>query len=116
MPRCRGMAFRRKATELPPEFREYLVADGVVLPHSDKLHPLDPRFDAGGREYEVDSDDDDTVGEDGPPAPAPPSFPALEEWLEESIATLGGRVIPSLSWSAPIVRAASRAAWAHRWC
>lgn len=104
-----------KLVKVPPDFVQYLLQDGVVLPRAPEglLRPDDPRFhykppaddcdsnsdDSGG----IDWDDVGAQGVDGGPEEAEPYFPELERELVGAIEALGGQVFPKMNWSAPRV-------------
>lgn len=81
---------------LPTEFVDYLLSDGVVLPP-----------DAFPAKYNIDEDvnensetryeDDEEEGEPDPSLEWKP----FHEQVTETIADLGGAVMPKLNWSAP---------------
>lgn len=68
---------------LTQPFIDYLRADGIMLP------PEDKHGDDSG--YSDDEEDDD-------PSEA---WPQVHEKIRETIAELGGKVVPKLNWSAP---------------
>lgn len=100
--------------DLPQEFIDYLLSDGIILPPDESDNEdegvtaaeLDAR--PGGRIRELDSNINanlDTVFDDSDDedAPADPSlkFKALHREIRKAISDLGGSVIPKLNWSSP---------------
>ncbi|XP_013784608.1 cell division cycle protein 123 homolog, partial [Limulus polyphemus] len=86
------VTIRSKVVDLPHDFIEYLLADGLVLPESLQF----------SRQQSSD-DSDDEVDWNNPDLPVAetPVFPDLTRRVEDSIEELGGHVFPKLNWSSP---------------
>lgn len=106
--------------DLPKEFIDYLLSDGIILPPDESddedlgdksLGATAADLDArpGGRIRELDqniSTNIDTVFDDDEsddePVPDPSlKFKELHREIRQSIKDLGGSVVPKLNWSAP---------------
>ncbi|RDD45991.1 Cell division cycle protein 123-like protein [Trichoplax sp. H2] len=98
-PKFRRLTITSRVVPLPIEFINYLNADGVVLPQA--CPQPSTRYTCGDEsdsdlsdEWNNASDDEDTT------APIP-TFPKLEEDVNQHIRELGGYVFPKLNWSSP---------------
>ena len=111
--------------DLPPDFRDYVLSDGIRLPlnatNVSSCAPPEGDPASGGARHDNDDDDDDFWSSDKEQAgdhsgtneteeeeydsdDQPPkqfSFPLLTEQMEAAIQSLGGSVVPKLNWSAP---------------
>ena len=108
-PSFQSVTFDSKCLELPSAFIEYLHADGLVLPgvnsslpppHPDACADTDDDDDPAPRASvieELDSSDDESDAVADPAL----QFPDVLAWIESSIESLGGAVLPKLNWSAP---------------
>jgi hypothetical protein len=102
-------------TDLPDDFQDYLLSDGLRLPlDATKLSscaPPESNDDHDDGDAWSSSDDesqnDDNVSECSIP-PQQFSFPELNRQLEQAIAKFEGAVLPKLNWSAP-----KDATWVH---
>lgn len=123
LPRNGNSLRRTRATcqtriiDLPPEFREYLLTDGLRLPAGSKTSSFLTDGGAGNNPDEWSSDDGD--GDDSEvdgmkndqregeadEAPSSFSFPELDQKIGQAIDELGGGgsggVAPKLNWSCP---------------
>ncbi|KAL5014585.1 hypothetical protein ScPMuIL_008855 [Solemya velum] len=79
---------------IPPEFVDYLNADGVVLPEGAAAPCDDSHSDTDEFDIFLDPDPDTPIAK-------VPSFPDFEKAVKRGINKLGGRVFPKLNWSAP---------------
>lgn len=83
---------------LPPDLKDYFLSDGVAPPlGAEKLSACSHGNDNWSSDGEEGMEDDDEVASEEPWF----SFPALNQSLEEGIATLKGSVVPKLNWSTP---------------
>jgi len=102
----RDQTFRSRIIRLPEDFVQYLMADGIQLPGTSSRE--------SGRTGDDNDDDDDSEWGDGGSdseagdggsvssrAAKAPSFPDLQEQINEAIKELGGSALPKLNWSAP---------------
>lgn len=97
-------------TELPDDFIDFLLSDGIRLPQgATKLSSCAPNEapvknrskDSGNNDDDSINWDEDSEGDDQEENAVQYSFPHLNQQLTEAIATLGGSVVPKLNWSAP---------------
>lgn len=99
-------------TDLPDDFVEFLLSDGIRLPQgATKLSSCAPNEAPINKKSEVCGDksnngggDDNSVNwdeESEDEESTQYSFPELNLQLTEAIAALGGSVVPKLNWSAP---------------
>ena len=87
------LTIESKVIQLPSEFIEYLLEDGVVMPRSvDEDTSESISGDRGSMEEWSDNDEE---------CAASPMFPSLEKGVKTAIKDLGGYVFPKLNWSAP---------------
>lgn len=85
--------------ELPEDFEEYLLSDGVELPtNAEKLSSCAN----GNAEWSSDEEDNNTEDEEaGESSSKKYDFPKLNQDLVNAIQSLDGSVLPKLNWSAP---------------
>ncbi|ELT89744.1 hypothetical protein CAPTEDRAFT_169051 [Capitella teleta] len=86
-PTFKTLTISSRVISLPDDVREYLLADGFVLP---KECEADSSVDV--RDGWTDDDEEDAER---------PHFPVFHESLLSAISALGGTVFPKLTWSAP---------------
>jgi hypothetical protein len=100
-------------TDLPDDFQDYLLSDGLRLPlDATKLSSCAPpessHDDDDAWSSDASQNDEDNNGSECSTPPKQFSFPELNQQLESAIAKLGGAVLPKLNWSAP-----KDATWVH---
>jgi hypothetical protein len=97
-------------TDLPDDFQDYLLSDGLRLPldatRLSSCAPPESSHDDDAWSSD-DDDNDDNLSECSTP-PKQFSFPVLNQQLEQAITKFGGAVLPKLNWSAP-----KDATWVH---
>jgi hypothetical protein len=91
---------------LPDDFKEWLLIDGVRLPldATNLSSCAPPETNNPTLSDDVWSSDDDDEGDSDSECSTPPkqfSFPQLNQQIQSAIKDLGGSVLPKLSWSAP---------------
>jgi hypothetical protein len=101
---------KTKFIELSPEFVEYILADGLVLPvgceapsaHTRGDGDDDSWSDFTGSESENEGNGSDAGGScDDGGQPTKPKFDAIVESMNKAIEELGGEAFPKLMWSCP---------------
>lgn len=94
---------KSKIIKLPPEFIEYLLQDGVVLPVSaaDQEVITNLRAENVAENDNSDGDAYDEWSDCEEDEILAPTFPDLERDIMKRIRELGGEVFPKLNWSAP---------------
>lgn len=86
---------------LSPDFRDYLLSDGVRLPvDATKLSSYAPKEQDGDDEWSSDEEENDNVSDCSQP-PQQFHFPQLNQQIVKAIDSLGGAVVPKLNWSSP---------------
>lgn len=80
---------KTRVLDCPEDFRQWLLADGMILPDNGEL--------SDNNSDQSDSDDDSDAGFTQASA-IPPAFDSL---VKETIRSLSGEVAPKLNWSAP---------------
>ena len=97
-------------TELPDDFIDFLLSDGIRLPEgATKLSSCAPNEapvkikskNNSNNDDDSTNWDEDSEGDDQEENAVQYSFPELNQQLSEAIAALGGSVVPKLNWSAP---------------
>lgn len=101
---------KTKFIELSPEFVEYILADGLVLPvgceapsaHTRGDGDDDSWSDFTGSESENEGNGSDADGNcDDGGQPTKPKFDAIVDSMNKAIEELGGEAFPKLMWSCP---------------
>lgn len=95
LPRFRRCTPKTTVIALPPDFFDYLDADGIFIPDGSAPAALE------GQVSELSDSDDDAAGSDGSSVGDAPSFafPEIDARIREVIERYGGAVFPKLSWS-----------------
>lgn len=84
---------KSKIIELPREFVDYLLEDGIHLPGSIRAALGDDN---------LSDDEDDDVQQDEDDIMVNHHFPELDIQIQDAIKQLGGEVFPKLNWSCPL--------------
>jgi hypothetical protein len=85
---------------LPGEFEEYMLSDGVRLPLG-ATH-LSSCAQMGDEDWSSDDEDENNdLSDDDSQPPQQFHFPELNQQITEAIASFKGGVLPKLNWSAP---------------
>ena len=96
-PKFKEVALEVKTMKLPPNFIEYLLEDGTVLPKDTFGCSKSERLDS-------DIDEEEWKEEDCSEEQVEcPSFPLLENEIQSTIKEFGS-VLPKLNWSTPRVK------------
>jgi len=91
-PKFRGITPKARVVPLTKPFVRYLRADGIVLPDEDTLpHSADSNIDNDSESDNEDEDDEDVSA----------AWSEVHTTIRNTIAELGGNVVPKLNWSAP---------------
>ncbi|RKP07001.1 D123-domain-containing protein, partial [Thamnocephalis sphaerospora] len=94
--RFRRHTIASKVVPLPPDFVDYLLADGIFLPtNSTQLSILRATFEELSTDDEAEDSSDSDDNEDVDAAER------QQQRVREAIRQLGGEVLPKLNWSAP---------------
>jgi len=98
-PDFKDITFRSCIIPLPEEFVSFLMADGINIPATDETaisqttgNDSDSEWGDGGSDSETGDQDMTAITS---------SVAEIESKITESIANLGGSVLPKLNWSAP---------------
>ncbi|EFN57174.1 hypothetical protein CHLNCDRAFT_21599, partial [Chlorella variabilis] len=101
-PRFQRVTFKTVILPLPQPVLDWLVSDGLHLPPDSqafaKRSPLE-EYATEDDYQEWTSEDEASEGSAAPPPP--PELATLRQQLQAAIESLGGRVVPKLSWSCP---------------
>ena len=101
---------KTKFVDLSPEFVEYILADGLILPvgceapsaHSANDGDDDSWADFSGSDSEAENGGGGQGGDcDESGQPTRPNFDDIVESMNKAIEDLGGEVFPKLMWSCP---------------
>jgi len=111
-PQLKKYSLRTVIVPTPPNFTEYLLADGVVLPElpeGEKPQSNDPRYTDAASFVDSTSSEESSHGDDSgsDSTPAPPqawSFPEFEADLNGALEQLSDGAFVKGVWSAPNVR------------
>jgi hypothetical protein len=87
--------------DLPPDFRDYLLSDGVRLPlEATSLSSCAPK-EEDDHGWSSDEDDNNDNNSDCSQPPQQFYFPELNKLIHNAIESHGGSIIPKLNWSSP---------------
>lgn len=100
--RYRSLTPKARLIALTPPFLAYLRADGIILPPSRPRTPTRDIDTDSGIFFAEDSDyNDSDDGDDEHNADPSSQWPDIHAAITNTIAELGGSVVPKLNWSAP---------------
>jgi len=93
----KSVIFRTVIIDLPDDFKDFLLADGVQLPEGTKASTC-----LSNETQSWSSESENGVGDTAEPSTERIfSFPDLNEKIQLAIDEMGGEVFPKLNWSAP---------------
>ncbi|RDA86923.1 hypothetical protein CP532_1842 [Ophiocordyceps camponoti-leonardi (nom. inval.)] len=110
-PTYRTSCLKSSIIPLPPIVVSYLIEDGIFLADEDSGFEGSKREEGGEEEEEwhtqptaarkEESDSDSDSEPETPPVPPDERFPETHKLIADTIAELGGAVVPKLNWSSP---------------